>query len=536
MTLIQWFIFLGLIHVVHFLGTWKMYKSAGYAPILALIPFYNAIVLMRIINRPVWWVVLMFIPIINLIILPVIWVETLRSFGFNKRSENLYAVLSFGLYIYYVNYTQNLVHIKDRSLMPRSSAGEWVSSILFAVVAATLVHTYFMQPFTIPSSSLEKTLLVGDYLFVSKFHYGARTPMTSVALPMVHDTIPVVGTKSYLKNPQLPYYRIPRFQNIKRNDIVVFNWPVDTLVDIRPGFMRGSVQKPIDKKSNYVKRCVGLPGDSLAVIDGYVYINGEQNQLPDRAKIQFVYEVISKKPLIRVERGGRVFNEPNPVIYDRFKISDISFAGMDKSTGLIKQRAHMSETVANQLEALSDVVSVTKIKKRSGNFDRSVFPYSVDFPNNTDYFGPIYIPAKGATVPITPESLPLYRRIIEVYEGRELGVTQNIELHGNEVLLNNNPITDYTFKMDYYWLMGDNRDNSQDARSWGFVPENHVIGKPVFIWLSLDANKKGFSKVRWERMFTTVGGDGEPKSYLSYFLIALAGYYGWSFWRKRKKK
>jgi signal peptidase I len=196
----------------------------------------------------------------------------------------------------------------------------------------------------------------------------------------------------------------------------------------------------------------------------------------------------------------------------------------------------MSETVANQLEALSDVVSVTKIKKRSGNFDRSVFPYSVDFPNNTDYFGPIYIPAKGATVPITPESLPLYRRIIEVYEGRELGVTQNIELHGNEVLLNNNPITDYTFKMDYYWLMGDNRDNSQDARSWGFVPENHVIGKPVFIWLSLDANKKGFSKVRWERMFTTVGGDGEPKSYLSYFLIALAGYYGWSFWRKRKKK
>jgi signal peptidase I len=536
MTLTQWLIFLGLIHVIHFLGTWKMYKAAGFAPVMGLIPIYNAIVLMRIINRPKWWVVLLYIPIINLIMLPVVWVETMRSFGFNQRLQNTYVVLTLGLYLYYVNYTQPLEHKKDRSLMPRSSVGEWVSSILFAVVAATLVHTYFMQPFTIPSSSLEKTLLVGDYLFVSKFHYGARTPMTSVALPMVHDTIPFVGTKSYLNTPQLPYFRIPGFQEIKRNDIVVFNWPVDTLVDIRPGFMRGSVQKPIDKKSNYVKRCVGLPGDSLSVVDGYVYINGEQNILPDRAKIQFVYEVISKKPLIKVERGGRVYNEPNPVIYDRFKISDISFAGMDQSTGLIKQRVHMSEAVASQLEALSDVVSVTKLKNRNGNFDRSVFPYSVDYANNNDYFGPIYIPEAGATVSITPETLPLYRRIIEVYEGLELGLTQKIEVRDNEVLLNGSPISQYTFKMNYYWLMGDNRDNSQDARSWGFVPENHVIGKPVFIWLSLDANKKGFSKIRWERMFTTVGGSGAPKSYLSYFLMALVGYYGWDYWRKRKKK
>ena len=209
---------------------------------------------------------------------------------------------------------------------------------------------------------------------------------------------------------------------------------------------------------------------------------------------------------------------------------------MDQSTGLIKQRAHMSEAVASRLESLSDVVSVTKLKKRAGNFDRSVFPYSVDYANNNDYFGPIYIPEAGKTVAITPKTLPLYRRIIEVYEGSELGITQATEISGDQVLLNGTPINEYTFKMNYYWLMGDNRDNSQDARSWGFVPENHVIGKPVFIWLSLDANKKGLSKIRWERMFTTVGGSGAPKSYLSYFLIALAGYYGWDFWRKRKKK
>jgi len=536
MTLTQWLIFLGLMQVIHFLGTWKMYKAAGLKPILALIPIYSVIVLMRLINRPVWWVILLFIPIINLIMLPVIWVETLRSFGFNQRSHTAYVVLTLGFYLFYINYTQSLTHIKERSLMPRSSAGEWISSILFAVVAATLVHTYFMQPFTIPSSSLEKTLLVGDYLFVSKFHYGARTPQTSVALPMVHDTIPFLGTKSYLSSPQLPYFRFPGFQDIERNDIVVFNWPVDTLVDIRPGFMRGSVQKPIDKKSNYVKRCVGLPGDSLSVINGLVYINGKQNELPDRAKIQFVYEVVSKKPLIKVEPGGRVYNEPNPVIYDRFKISDISFAGMDQATGLIKHRAHMSEAVADQLAALSDVVSVTKIKKREGNFDRSVFPYTVDYANNNDFFGPIYIPKAGVTLAITPETLPVYRRIIEVYEGSELGKNRIIDVVDGEILMNGQPLKQYTFEMDYYWLMGDNRDNSQDARSWGFVPENHVIGKPVFIWLSLDANKKGFSKIRWERMFTTVGGSGEPKSYLSYFLIALALFYSWDYYRKRKKK
>ncbi|MCH9659893.1 MAG: signal peptidase I, partial [Bacteroidetes bacterium] len=279
----QWIITILIIQVIHFLGTWKLYVAAGRKAWEAAVPVYNAVVLMKIINRPWWWVILLFIPIVHLIMFPVIWVETLRSFGRNNTKETFLVLITFGCYLYYVNYTQKVAYVKDRELKPRTSAGEWTSSILFAVVAATIVHTYFMQPFTIPSSSLEKTLLVGDYLFVSKFHYGARTPMTAAALPMVHDTLPVAKTKTYWDKLQFPYGRIPGFQDIKRNDIVVFSWPVDTLIDIRPGAMRGSVVKPIDKKSNYVKRCVGIPGDSLEVRDGYVYINGKQNQLPDRA-------------------------------------------------------------------------------------------------------------------------------------------------------------------------------------------------------------------------------------------------------------
>ena len=258
MTITQWFIFFLAVQVIHFLGTWKLYVRAGRKAWEAAVPVYNAVILMKIINRPWWYTILLFIPIVNLIMFPVVWTETARSFGFNKYKDTALVVLTLGLYLFYINYATDAPHIKDRSLMPKSSSGEWVSSILFAIVAATVVHTYFMQPFTIPTSSLEKTLLVGDYLFVSKFHYGARAPMTTVATPMLHDTL--IGTKkrSYLSSPELPYFRLPGFQKIKRNDIVVFSWPVDTLVDIYHPYGK-TAYKPIDKKSNYVKRCVGIP-------------------------------------------------------------------------------------------------------------------------------------------------------------------------------------------------------------------------------------------------------------------------------------
>jgi len=289
MTLIQWLLFILILQVVHFLGTWKLYVKAGRKAWEAIIPIYNAVVLMKIINRPTWWVILLFIPIINLLMFPIIWVETIRSFGKNTSKDSWLVILTLGLYIFYVSYMEDVSYVENRSLKPRTGTGEWVSSIAFAVIAATLVHTYFMQPYTIPTSSLEKSLLIGDFLFVSKFHYGARVPMTTVAAPMVHDTLPIIKVKSYLNVPQLPYLRLPALQKIKQNDIVVFSWPVDTVEQFFKKTNR-RIRKPIDKKSNYVKRCVGIAGDSLEIRDGYVYINGVKNELPDRARLQFFYE------------------------------------------------------------------------------------------------------------------------------------------------------------------------------------------------------------------------------------------------------
>ncbi|SDV99790.1 signal peptidase I [Aequorivita viscosa] len=517
MSWIGWFTVFLIIQLVHFAGTWKLYQIAGRKSWEAAVPVYNAIVLMKIINRPWWWTILLFVPIVNLIMFPVIWVETLRSFGRNSTADTVLVLLTFGLYIYYVNYTQNVSLIENRSLKPRTSAGEWVSSILFAVVAATIVHTYVMQPFTIPTSSLEKTLLVGDFLFVSKFHYGARTPMTAVSFPMVHDTIPVIRKKSYLPKPQIPYFRLPGFQEIKRNDIVVFNWPVDTVNAFQQYGDGKYYYKPIDKKSNYVKRAVGMPGDSLEVREGYVFINGKQNELPDRARLQFRYAL---------KTTGQI----NPqLLVNRYDITD--GYEYDQENSIYYFRAISDESL-DKIRNNPSVLEVIPLKSRKGQWDRGIFPNHGAYPWNNDFFGPLYIPKEGATVAITPETLPLYKRIIEVYEGSEIGLNNKVTQSAGEILLNGKPITEYTFKMDYYWMMGDNRNNSEDARTWGFVPFNHVVGKPVFVWMSWDGINK---KVRWDRVFTTVGGSGKPVSYFIYFVGLVIAWFAFDFFRKRKK-
>ncbi|MDG3581352.1 signal peptidase I [Galbibacter pacificus] len=515
MTMTQWFIFFLVIQVIHFLATWKLYIKAGRKPWEAIVPIYNAVILMKIINRPWWWVILLFIPIINLIMIPVVWVETIRSFGRNSTADTWLVILTLGFYIFYVNYALDATYIEDRDLKPRTATGEWVSSILFAIVAATLVHTYFMQPYVIPTSSLEKTLLVGDFLFVSKFHYGARTPMTTVAFPMVHDTIPVLNTKSYINKPQLPYFRLPGLQKIKRNDIVVFSWPTDTVEQFFKITHR-KIRKPIDKKSNYVKRCVGLPGDSLSIKDGYVYINNKRLELPDRAKPQYSYYVQAKG------------NLTPRYMYERY--------GVTGSFGQVKQGIYyfsaMTEKAADMLKDNPNVISVKRnIESKGASKMAPVFPQSSKCPWNQDQYGSIYIPQKGKTVELNLDVLPLYKRIIERYEGN------TVQVNGSQISINNKPATTYTFKQDYYWMMGDNRHASEDSRYWGYVPEDHVVGKPVFIWFSWDSNASGpfWNKVRWDRVFTTVGGEGKPRSYLVYFLVALALWYGYSKFKKRKK-
>ena len=536
MTFTTLLIFILLVQVVHFLGTWKLYVNAGRKVWEAAVPVYNAIVLMKIINRSPWWTILLFVPIVNLIMFPVVWVETIRSFGKNSNIDTFLVVATFGLYIYYINYTQEVTYIKGRSLKPRTSAGEWTSSILFAIVAATIVHTYVMQPFTIPTSSLEKTLLVGDFLFVSKFHYGARAPMTAVSFPMVHDKVPVLNKKSYLDKPQIPFFRFPGFQKIKHNDIVVFSWPTDTLVVIDDP-SKGFMYKPIDKKSNYVKRCVGLPGDTLEVRDGYVFINGKQNELPDRAKIQFRYQINSKEALVKTNNQRKYTQIPSDFITSNFDITDIYLYDIDRENKMFIHYAQMTDETYEKLKSNPKIIEVIKATEEKGKWNPGVFPQDPRFNWNTKFFGPMFIPKAGATIDISIENIPLYKRVIEVYEGSELGISNKITQAGTQVFLNGKLLTKYTFLQDYYWMMGDNRDNSQDARMWGFVPFNHVVGKPVFVWMSWDSNATGImNKIRWKRLFTTVGGSGEPVSYFKYFVVVLAAWFAFSYFRKKKKK
>ncbi len=522
MTFTQLFIFLFIIQIIHGLGTWKLYIKAGRQAWEAFVPVYNAVILMKIINRPWWWTILLFLPIVNLIMFPVVWVETARSFGRNSNTDTILAIVTLGFYNYYLNYALDLEHVKDRNLHPQTAAGDWVSSILFAIVAATIVHTYFIQPYTIPTSSLEKSLLVGDFLFVSKFHYGARVPMTTISAPMVHDTIPVLKKKSYLyddhlenKNTafinklSLPYMRIPGFQKIKHNDIVVFNWPVDTMLNMR--FTDRNRYKPIDKKTNYVKRCVGLPGDSLEVRDGYVYINGKQNQLPDRAKLQFSY---------KIETKNGPFNPDQ--LTKRYGITDLPQYNQDYSLSYFPG---ITDETLNQFKNHPNVKSIESLKREKGQREKSVFPHDPNYSWNNDFFGPLFIPKTGATIDLNLDVLPLYKRVITEYENNTL------QVKGNQIFINGKIANTYTFKKDYYWLMGDNRHNSQDARSWGLVPFDHVVGKPVFIWMSWDR----FGKPRWERFFTTVHGSGKATSYIIPFLILLVGWFGFNKWRKRKK-
>ncbi|MER3376501.1 MAG: signal peptidase I [Allomuricauda sp.] len=573
----QWIIFILIIQVIHFLGTWKLYIKAGRKAWEAAIPIYNGVVLMKIINRPWWWVILLFIPIINLLMIPVVWVETIRSFGKNTLLDTWLVILTLGLYIYYINYAEDVTYIEDRSLKPQTGLGEWVSSIVFAIVAATLVHTYFIQPYVIPTGSLERTLRVGDFLFVSKFHYGARVPMTTLAAPMVHDTLPIFKTRSYLADVdpetyktswinklQLPYMRLPGFERVKKNDIVVFSLPSDTLYQFFKA--QKAVIKPIDKKSNYVKRCVGTPGDSLAVIDGYVHINGTRLKLSDRAKPMYDYEIYAKNGVssrlleevdasdyLRTYISGALnqsqYNALAPYVLGANRTPDGKIELLADEDGIpidvIRQLrlslteekprsriANMTDEMVAKLRENSTIDSVVKTEEPKGMY-AGAFPQKPNlYPWNNDNFGPIYIPEAGATVDINYKTIPLYKKIIRDYEHNDVKVS------GQKVFINGKEANSYTFKQDYYWMMGDNRDHSEDSRTWGYVPADHIVGKPVFLWMSFDNFNKGIAnwRPRWERVFTTVGGSGKPVSYRWYFVALIVGWFVFDFIRKRRKK
>ena len=549
MTLTQWFVFFLVVQLVHFAGTWKLYQKAGKKAWHALVPIYNAIVLMEIIRRPKWWVILLFIPIINLMMFPVLWVETLRSFGKNTTLDTALGIFSLGFYTYVLNYGNNVKYIEDRSLVPRTWFGEWISALLFAVIAATIVHNYFIQPYIIPTGSLEKTLLIGDFLFVSKFHYGARNPMTAIAFPMVHDTLPIAKIKSYLNYPQLPYFRLPGFKKVQRNEIVVFSWPADT---VRQFFVKEKgVRKPIDKKSNYVKRCVGLPGDQLEIVNGFVHINGEQSILPQRAKTQYTHFAYNAKGVssrklnalgikdyqrkYRIENiTQETYNAIAPFILGRMTNDINNFIVVTSAAGLPaklvgKLRLRVKEILEAKKELTLTLNEAEKLRKgdyldslvRKVNDTKtpntSFFPNALPYDWNEDNFGPITLPKAGTSVMLNEQNLPLYKKIIREYEGNTL------DKQGTAIIINGKVADRYTFKQDYYWMMGDNRHRSEDSRFWGFVPENHIVGKPVLIWFSIEGINDGIRnwRIRWDRIMTTVKGEGKAISFFPYFVVVV---------------
>ena len=580
MEISSWLLFILLVQVIHGIGTWKLYVKAGRKAWEAFVPVYNGIVLMQIINRPKYWILLLFIPVINLFVLPIIWIETLRTFGKKSTVDMVLGVVTLGLYIAYVNYTQEVTYHANRDLKAPNKTMDTLGSLSFAVVVATLVHTYFIQPYTIPTSSLEKSLLVGDFLFVSKFHYGARTPMTPIAAPMVHDTLPFVKTKSYTPKPSLPYFRFPALQKIERNDIVVFNWPTDTVYMFRDGLHRYA-EKPIDKKTNYVKRCVGLPGDKIEIKNGDLFVNGKFENLPERAKTQYSYYVefdektnIDENKLFELNtyKSDKFQRYQNKVVFPAITSENVEKLKKIEGLKLLQKNIDTTNTIfsyvfkldpkqdlseiqsiveklkENKINATirkddnllfvdyipSDIVNYIKSQKSVVNTIEKyeIFPHGPNQKQWTkDNLGPIEIPSAGKTVTLNSETLPFYKRIIKEYEGNDLII------NGNEIRINGQLTTSYTFKQDYYWMMGDNRHNSEDSRYWGFVPADHIVGKPIFIWMSIDGINDGIKNwsIRWDRLFTTVSGDGQPKSYFQYFLIALAVYFTFDYFRKKKK-
>lgn len=391
-----------------------------------------------------------------------------------------------------------LFRSKRKPKPKRSGVRDWADALIFAIVAATLIRTFFFEAYTIPTPSMEKSMMVGDFLFVSKMHYGPKVPNTPLSFPFVHNTLPgTKNTKSYLEWIQWDYHRLPGFSEIQRNDIVVFNYPMDEGV-------------PVDKKTNYIKRCVGTPGDTLSIVDTQIMINGEASSIGDRGELQFTYYIETTNPF-------------HPRVFQNLQVYDVVNQG---------NRYQLRTTASNieKIKAFSNVKFVQPIVLPDSTFEENCFPSDPRRAWNKDNYGPIYIPQAGVTVPLDSMSLPLYRRIINTYEENSL------EERADGIYINGEKTSTYTFKYNYYWMMGDNRHNSLDSRYWGFVPENHIVGKAVFVWFSWDSQAKGLDKIRWNRLMTVIHGDGEPHSFLPYVLAILAFFIGRKQYRKYKAK
>lgn len=466
-------IFAILLVAVHF-GLWKLFVKAGRAGWESLIPFYREFVIAKLVGRPSWWIALLLIPLVGFFIFVGLYLDFVKSFGKRRFWEYAATILTPFIILPVWGNDPSVVYLgqsatpefKKQYPYQKSVAREWADAIVFAVVAATLIRGFLIEAYVIPSGSMEKSLLVGDFLFVSKLNYGPRVPMTPVAFPFAHHSMPLTGTKAYWEGVKVGYKRLPGFQEIKRDDVVVFNYPMEA---------DAPYNRPVDKRENYIKRAIGIPGDTIAMQDAQVYVNGGEGINPPKKQMDyFVYT------------DGTALN---PQRLHDMRIEWGTFPGAPYY--------HLFLTV-EQLKEIESWPIVTKVEPRifsADSPDGSTFPKSGLHPWNIDNMGPIIIPKKDWTVTLDSLTFPTYERAIRVYEGND------VEQRADGYYINGSKADSYTFRMDYYWMMGDNRHNSLDSREWGFVPEDHIVGKALFVWLSWDKDGSFLSKIRWNRIF-----------------------------------
>jgi len=414
---------------------------------------------------------------------------------------NFWLLLGMGIiFDLYITEKVRWTFWKPKDPAKRNSATEWVDALIFAVVAATIIRLFFIEAFTIPTSSMEKTLLVGDYLFVSKVSYGPKMPNTPLSFPFVHHTMPFTSqTQSFLTWIQRPYKRLLGFQKIKRNDVVVFNFPEgDTVVlehqeqsyyalkrQLGKEYLSTNFHlsvRPVDKKENYIKRCVAIPGDSLYIKHGKLFVNSLPHERAE--ELQYKYDI---------ETDGTGLNS--------LKLRKLGVSNEDINGSMLSSKLYQLPLTIKNMELIkqfSNVKSVSQVEMPEGAYANYIFPNNPEFAWNEDNFGPLWVPQKNVTIKIDMKNIALYQRVIDVYEGNDFAIKDNI------IYINGKEANEYIFKMDYYFMMGDSRHNSADSRFWGFVPEDHVVGKAAMIWLSLDPDENLFNKIRWSRLFNFV--------------------------------
>ena len=472
----MWYFILAIYIIGSLYGLYLLYKKAGKQGWEAIVPFYGQYIMAQLVGRPTWWVIWLLVPIVNVFIFYDFFLNFVKAFGKNKFIDNAAAVVIPFIVLPMWGRDPKVKYLgqstteefKKKYPYKKSTGREWADAIIFATVAATLIRGFLIEAYMIPTGSMERSLLVGDFLFVSKLNYGPRVPMTPIAFPFAHHTMPVTGGKAYSELIKVPYKRLPGFQEIKRYDVVVFNFPRE-------------LERPIDKKENYIKRCVGLPGDVITMENARLFVNGEPGFTDD--DFQTNYAIVTEPYGLDLNR----------LVDLRMEI-DTSNSQFDKGFYVL----HITKNEAEQLKGWGNIKSITEVIAKPGETN----PYIDAFPHyysgpvwNIDNMGPLTVPKRGWTVKLDTLTYPLYESAIREYEGNNLTVKED------GFYIDNKKVDSYTFKMDYYWMMGDNRHNSGDSRSWGFVPEDHIVGKALFTWMSWDKDGTFLSKVRWNRIF-----------------------------------